>query len=301
MPCYHPLKAWRAKRPGVDGRRGIVFSLASASVTEPLSVPCGKCIGCKMLIAQAWAMRAMHEAQFHELNCFVTLTYSDRNLPEGGTLRPTDLVLFMKRLRKFIEPVRISFFACGEYGDIGGRPHYHALLFGMDFLDKTLWKDSSAGKMFLSPTLERLWGHGFTSVGPVTAATAAYVARYVTKKVGKDESAYECVDKDGVIHKREPEFARMSRRPAIGRKWIEKFASDVYPDDFCVREGKEVGVPRYYDKRLEIENAALFAAVKAERLGAMLSDEAWKDSKPSRLAVREIVAQAKINLRKGTL
>ena len=28
---------------------------------------------------------------------------------------------------------------------------------------------------------------------------------------------------------REPEYVVMSRRPGIGRGWLEKFTSDVYP------------------------------------------------------------------------
>lgn len=301
MPCYHPRKGWRAKREGPDGQRGIVFSLASASVNEPVSVPCGKCVGCRMLHSQAWAVRCMHESQFHEDNSFVTLTYADKFLPVNRSLDKRHVQLFMKKLRHFMDGERISYFACGEYGDIGARPHYHALLFGVDFPDRTLWKDTSNGPLFLSPTLERLWGMGFTSFGPVNVATVRYACQYVTKKVGKVLSSYEWTDENGEIHQRTPEFALMSRRPAIGRKWIERYASDVLPDDFVVMDGKKLPVPRYYNKRLEIDEAALYAAAKLERLNAMYSDAHWKDAKPSRLAAREIVKSAQLKLRKGTL
>lgn len=280
----------------MDGRRGIVFSKTGGA--DAVAVPCGKCVGCKKLHAQAWAVRCVHEAQFHALNCFITLTYEDKKVPEGGSLRKAHFQLFMKRLREFVSPVKISFFACGEYGSINRRPHYHALIFGMDFLDRTHWKGEGQGELFVSPTLERLWGNGFTSVGPLTPATAAYTAGYVTKKAG---SIYEEVDKHGEIHALEKEFLLMSRRPAIGRRWIEQFAKDVYPDDFVVREGAKLGVPRYYDKILEVSNAELFAVIKAERAVAMRSDESWRLSNPRKLTVREEVATAKLGLRRKVL
>lgn len=296
MPCYHPLRAWRAKREGPEGQRGITFSLNNASVTEPVTVPCGKCIGCRLLKSRGWSLRCQHEASLHLLNCAITLTYKDDKVL---SLSKRDFQLFMKRLRKFIEPVRISYYACGEYGEARGRPHYHALLFGMDFLDKKAWKSGTAGsEQFVSPTLDKLWPHGYATVGNVSPQSAAYVCGYVRKKLWKVPDA---VDEDGVISSREPEFHLMSVRPAIGKAWIQKFLPDVYPDDFCVSSGKEVAVPRYYDSQLKDRDPTLYAAIKAERLGAMLSDDAWKDSKPSRLAVREVVAKAKAALQKGSL
>lgn len=295
MPCYHPTKAWRAKREGPDGKRGIVFSPHSASITEPVTVPCGVCFGCRMLYARGWQMRCMHEAQLHLLNCVVTLTYRD----ERVSLCKRDIQLFMKRVRKFIEPERVSYFISGEYGERTGRPHYHGILFGMDFLDKRIWKQGQGGsQQWVSPKLDELWGLGYATIGAVTPASAAYIAGYVAKKV---KQRFEEVDADGVITEREAEFQLMSRRPAIGRRWIDKFVSDVYPDDFVVKDGRETNVPRYYDGRLGVIDPTLFAAVKAERLGAMLSDEAWKNSKPSRLIVREEVAKAKAALQKGTM
>ena len=41
----------------------------------------------------------------------------------------------MKRLRKKYGS-KIRFFQCGEYGELYGRPHYHACLLNFDFPDK---------------------------------------------------------------------------------------------------------------------------------------------------------------------
>ncbi|EBW8988162.1 hypothetical protein BXL21_24545 [Salmonella enterica subsp. enterica serovar Enteritidis] len=46
-------------------------------------------------------------------NCFITLTYNDENLPEGGTLVRKHLTDFFKRLRKHFTGRTIRYFACG--------------------------------------------------------------------------------------------------------------------------------------------------------------------------------------------
>ena len=149
----------------------------------------------------------MHEASCHEDNSFVTLTYKEA--PQD--LYYPDFQAFMRRVRKRFKGV--SFYMSGEYGGKNGRPHLHALLFGVGFGDKiSLGTVSSGSKLFSSGTLSELWGHGFASVGDVTYESAGYVARYVYKKM-TGGSVYE-----GSVG----EFSRMSLRPAIGRRWLDK-------------------------------------------------------------------------------
>ena len=62
----------------------------------------------------------------------------------------------MKRVRKFAGS-GVRFFGCGEYGDRGGRPHYHGLLFGLDFEDKKLWSVRDGYRVYKSDQLEKLW------------------------------------------------------------------------------------------------------------------------------------------------
>ena len=74
----------------------------------------------------------MIEAGQHTDNAFVTLTYADDQLPDGNSLCPEDVTKFLKRLRKRIDPVKIRYFLCGEYGEGStSRPHYHLILFGL--------------------------------------------------------------------------------------------------------------------------------------------------------------------------
>ena len=116
----------------------------------------------------------------------------------------------------------VRFFMCGEYGDLKGRPHYHAVLFNCWFDDMKYWRMSSSGfKLFRSVELERLWPHGNSEIGMVSLQSSAYVARYALKKVHGDAAAahYAIVDADGVIvGSRVPEFARMSLKPGIGSR-----------------------------------------------------------------------------------
>jgi len=286
VPCYHPIDGFR----GADG--SLVFS-RSKGTGLPMRVPCGRCIGCRLERSRQWAVRCMHEASLHDQNSFVTLTYDDDHLPPGASLRKADFQKFMKRLRKRVG--RVRFFHCGEYGEELLRPHYHALLFGYDFGDKTLWAERGGNPTFRSVELESLWPVGHSEIGAVTFESAAYVARYCLKKVsGKLAAAhYERVDvESGELFQAEPEYATMSRRPGIGRGWIEKFSSDVYPSDELVIRGHASKPPRYYDTFFAEQDPEGFSRIKLDRArGRNHSDETSE-----RLSVREVCTSARVAL-----
>jgi len=170
-------------------------------------------------------------------------------------------------------------------------------MFGVDFLDKYPWrKNESGNQLFRSPILEHLWPHGFSELGAVTFQSAAYVARYVMKKITGDLAAshYSYVTEDGEILQRTPEYAQMSRGGRTGQGiaalWFEKYHRDVYPADMVVSQGREAKPPRYYDNRLKIRDPELFEKLKKARVDAM--DR--KDNTPGRLAVKEVVQEARI-------
>ena len=204
-----------------------------------------------------------------------------------------DFQLFMKRLRKAVGD-GVRFYHCGEYGERFGRPHYHACIFGYGFPDKVLWKRGGNGDdLFRSALLERLWTYGLSSIGNVTFESAAYVARYIMKKVTGDvaDRHYEWIDEDGVVWQRMPEYTTMSRRPGIGRGWLSKWTDDVYPSDFIVMNGKKCRPPRAYDKVYELaEPKAMRALLRARKMAAAVHAE---NNTPARLRVREIVQSAK--------
>lgn len=210
----------------------------------------------------------MHEAQMHEHAWFLTLTYDDENIPENGSLNPQDLSLFFRTLRKDHERGTISYYACGEYGDTTERPHYHSVLFGAPFLDRVLWRDDPFNPVWTSNSLGTYWPHGLSQFGAVTPGSAAYVAGYVRKKLSKrwNPDAYTRVDDEtGELVDIQQEFSRMSLRPAVGRRWIERYWRDVYPNDFVLLDGRKYKPPRYYDKWMEEHHPEIMFDVKCKR------------------------------------
>lgn len=296
MPCYSPLRGFKAKVPGKSGRRGIVFNPKDGFPDLPIEVPCGKCIGCRMAKAKEWSIRIVHEASCFDKNSFITLTYDDEHLPYDGGLNVQHFQKFMKRLRfELKQPIR--FFHCGEYGDKLKRPHYHAIIFGWDFPDKKIHSEKGGHKVYVSEQLTRLWPFGFSTVGSVTTESANYVARYTLKKVTGDaaENAYTRVDPEtGEAFKVSPEYVTMSRMPGIGNVWYQQYKDDCYPKDFVTDKGKKFPIPRYYDRQLEKEDPDLFETIKAQR--TKKAKKRSKDTTPERLAVREQIAQ--LNQRK---
>ena len=182
MPCYKPLRGYRSNTKTQTGKRSIVFNPRHGFIDQPQDVPCGQCIGCRLERSRQWAIRIVHESQMHEQSYFLTLTYNNEFLPKTGSLQKADVQLFMKRLRKkFGKGIR--YYYCGEYGEKFHRPHYHLIIFGCEFPDKILWKIERGNRLWISEDLNKLWKKGYCSIGMVTFESAAYVARYVTKKI----------------------------------------------------------------------------------------------------------------------
>ena len=243
MPCYKPLVGWRSRELTEKGKRKIVFNPSKGFLDLRETIPCGQCIGCRLERSRQWAIRCVHEASLHKDNCFITLTYNNENLPKDGSLILKDFQDFMKRLRhKFGSGIR--FFHCGEYGEKFKRPHYHACLFGLSLPDRRLHSQSNGHKLYVSEILNELWQHkGYAIIGELTFESAAYVARYITKKITGEPAKehYEGIcEVTGEITKRKPEYTTMSRRPGIASDWFKKYKSDVYPGDFVVLRNKKL-------------------------------------------------------------
>lgn len=302
MPCYHPLTAYRSKSINPEtGKRSMVFNPRQAYQADaPEKLPCGQCVGCRLERSRQWAIRCMHEAQMHNTNCFITLTFSPEALAareNEWSLDVRDFQLFMKKLRKKYGP-KIRFYHCGEYGSKNKRPHYHACIFGFDFPDKKLWKITPTGhRLYISEALEKLWPHGFSTIGDVTFESAAYVARYIMKKVNGDaaETHYEWIsDETGEIKNLKPEYTTMSRRPGIGRGWLDKYLSDVYPHDYVIVNGKKCKPPKFYDGVLKTERPYEFDEVKEKRI--LNAGKHLDNNTPDRLKDREKVQLSRLTM-----
>lgn len=292
MPCFHPLQAFRSHAKNANGKSVIKFNmqLGSSSVKfEPIKVSCGRCIGCRLERSRQWAIRCMHESSLYSRNCFITLTYNPKSLPKDGGLQLRDFQLFLKRLRKKYGS-GIRFFHCGEYGENNFRPHYHACIFNFDFPDKVLFKTNNGIKLYVSDALNSLWSdpntgesYGFCTVGDVTFESAAYVARYITKKINGEKAAEH-------YNGKKPEYITMSRRPGIGKGWYDKYKDDCYPSDFLVHREMKMKPPKFYDRLYEIDNPTEFEIIK--KLREQKSKLAAHDNSPARLKVKEIVKRS---------
>lgn len=242
-------------------------------------------MGCRLDWAGDWATRCEKESKLHPFNSFITLTYSEENVP--WALKPTvdkrDFQLFMKRLRKeFGDGIR--YFASGEYGDKTFRPHYHALLFNLDFPDKRLWRQVRGSTLYLSKSLDELWGLGFTSIGAVNFSTASYVARYVLKKLTGPAR----------LHGQADPFVLMSRNPGLGSAWYDKFKNDVYPDgSILVGEARIRRPPPYFDRKWAKENWRGFMRLKAKRRLHAIKN--ISKSLPSALYAKQVITQQKVS------
>ena len=327
MPCYSPLKGWKDLETG-----GIKFRQEGCG--EKMEVACGQCLGCRLDRSRMWAMRIVHESCLHEINggnCFVTLTYRDRidcddeqlrngfHVPDDWSLNKKHFQDFMKRLRKAFSPQKIRFYMCGEYGnhckhgiDLGivvcplcrvGRPHYHACLFNCSFPDLAAYGSRDGELRYTSPFLESIWKYGFVDVGELNFESAAYVARYILKKVNGDmaHDHYMLYDLDGCITFVEPEFTLMSRRPGIGRDWYRKYADDVFPSDEVPVPGSGVfkKVPRYYEELFKDANPLKLEEIKRMRQEFLKAH--GDDYTPERLMDKYKVKKAQVDMLKRSV
>lgn len=266
---------------------------------------CGQCMECRLAYSREWAIRITHEAQMHDSNCFLTLTYDDAHLPKHGQLLKRDLQLFFKRLRKYTGPFR--YVAAGEYGDLKRRPHFHAAIFGVDFADDRI--DFGEGirgdKTYVSPLVGKAWGMstfpmGHT-IGSVTFESAAYIARYITKRVSGVGASPLPLWSDpvtGELVMPNPEFLVCSK--GIGKSWFrDYFMTDVFPHGRVITaQGSPAPVPRYYKELLKEVGADLalkMSHVTAANMDSQLDKKVFED-RPERRAARGVYAKARFGL-----
>jgi hypothetical protein len=287
-------------------RAGVPFPFPDDSI----AVACGQCMFCRLERSRETALRCVHESKMFDDNCFITLTFNDEKLkemcpltPGGYSLVREHAQLFMKRLRKkfatgfsyvlrdgkerFYKSDNVRAYGCGEYGDRNGRPHFHFCLFNCAFPDRVYEGGRDGFKYYSSKCLSSLWSFGYSSVSDFSFETAAYVARYCTKKVTGRKA-------DGHYLGRLPEFSVYpTRGGGLGKTWFDKYGkSDVFPTDSCIARGAKCMAPKYYDRlreRLDPEGLA-----EAKRLRSERAKERVDDNTYVRLLDKEKCMNAKI-------
>ncbi|QXN75021.1 replication initiator protein [Microvirus mar7] len=216
------------------------------------TVACGRCLECLRQKSLEWSFRIMDECSLHEKNCFLTLTYNQEYLPYPPSVSRREIQLFMKRIRQELSPLKVRFFACGEYGKKNKRPHYHVILFGYFPDDAYPWCIEDGVQLYRSPTVEKVWSFGFSSVGKVTEKTALYCAKYMNKySFEKNPAAFNAFPSDPSCPFKtyiSPPFVQMSNRPGIGFDCVYKCDLN---SDMLYRNGRGIKIPRYYLKVME--------------------------------------------------
>lgn len=290
MACYNPKYAYLAKDARTENfGRAIFFSLPQCYEGHPekyekINIPCRRCIGCRLDYSREWATRIERECRTNEGNIFLTLTYDEAHLPRAvqqlrdGTTKETpttkisELSSFMKRLRRHWEyhygVQGIKFFGASEYGDKTGRPHYHVAIMGLKNLPSDMVKigNNHQGDIrWASAEIAKLWGKGIIEYEDLTWGSAAYVARYITKKqFGAGAKEYERLGIE------EPKVV-MSRNPGIGMSYIRDNIETAAKDEiFVKKKGGVMSVrnPKVYRdmyKAYEPDQAALLSEMRRAR------------------------------------
>lgn len=217
-------------------------------------VPCGQCHECRLQRSRTWANRCMMEmSEYPDLdgvnrNWFITLTYAPGFTDDlRSTVDFQTLSLHQRKpgekkdhLQQFLHDLRqewqrryghdgIRFYACGEYGDTSGRPHYHAILFNLPIDPTELEKRFSnefGDPYYNHERISEIWGKGFAVLSPATWTNCAYTARYIMKKQTGD-NAVKAYDDLGLL----APFTRSSRRPGIAFNSFKGYESYVDVDD----------------------------------------------------------------------
>lgn len=289
------------------------------NITDFVEIPCGHCISCRLRYSKDWANRMMLEAREHEHNFFLTLTYDPEHLPdaldcidpETGEIQVSpvhplvkrDIQLFMKRLRKHYSYQKIRFYACGEYGSINMRPHYHMILFGLDIDDLVPNGKNELGQQYYtSETILKLWNKGMIQLAEVTWETCAYTARYVTKKLnGEQAEIYE-------RYNFPREWSLCSRKPGIARSYYDDNKEQIYENQEIFlnlgdKGGRKIRPPKYYDRLFDIDYPDDMAIIKDKRKEIAETNMRLRSSLSSltyqqQLAVDELNLNAKTKILK---
>lgn len=274
---------------------------------DRLILPCGRCLLCTRRYRKMWSLRCLHELKSYNQACFLTLTVDDVHIDsvfprligsDWHSLRHKPFQDFAKRLRRTLDygykyrgsvyhgeqPVR--YYMCGEYGDEGHRPHYHAVLFGVTPPDCVPLVGSKS--LFVSPMIAKLWPFGYHTIGKVTSDSVAYVAGYCEKKLDGSRSLV------ALNNNVTPEYVAMSRgcksrgTGGIGKAFFDRYHdSDLYPQNAdgtfartCAvdRHGYYVKMPKYYDDLLRLHDPVKYdKLLTARQVGASESvfDSEW--------------------------
>lgn len=266
MKCVNPIVSGSYSKfepvSNADKQKGhyLYYTKEGKPLTEKqvTRFPCRKCYYCMQARAREWTLRCACEAQFHKDSCILTLTYK----VSPREVMPEHMTKFLKRLRRYIAPVKVRYFYGAEYGSKTCRPHYHMILFGWKPPDPVLWVEKDGRKYYTSDIVHSLWTHGLVTIDlHVTDEGIGYTCGYITSK-------FFAATPKGC---RQP-FQRMSNRPGIGFSYYENNAHTIYSDGFYF-DGKKVPPPKYWDNKYkELIGEERWSEIREKRMEYVRTD-----------------------------
>ena len=243
--------------------------------TPPIPVPCGKCVACLESRRREWIKRLALESTLHDSSSFITLTYDDKHLPSDGFASKSDVQRFLKRFRHagrdydFFMPPFKYFIVC-EYGSKHGRPHYHGLIFGIDFYSPE-WHPRlvSVDKYprITSDVLASIWQNGFVLFDRLTMSNIQYVSKYVTKT--GDNWSLKSIGLADALFTQRARANSLNNVCARSGKVLSSQGESYYKTgriSIPTSHGfAQVRIPRFVDRLVERGNPQLYEFVKQSR------------------------------------
>lgn len=241
MKCINPITIVN-KKFKEEGNKNID---ERESTKKYIEVPCGKCINCRNTKSTEWGMRIQHEADNYNIVneiTITTLTYNKDNLDYRYSLKKKDVQDFMKRLRVNRERAgyknKIKYFIAGEYGTRKKRPHYHALLYGVNPLDE---KEKEL--------INKSWGKGYVYPEMIKQGNSAamYVAKYINK--GDNMELYHDKKEYEKYMNKEAQFKICSS--GLGKNYVKENRNNLKENLFIPNGKNKKSIPKQYIKWLK--------------------------------------------------
>lgn len=228
MKCADPVLCYEGKYRHYSLATPVFRLLAKAVFN------CGQCIFCRKRRASELALRCVLHASLSPHNCFLTLTYDEKQESYHNNFEYADIQKFKKKLRRHCEyhyNQKIQVFNVHEYGK-HGKKHWHLVVFGWRPKDLETFPNRSSMPIYCSRVLQKIWTRGFSSVGDVTEASALYQAQYTQKDV-----------KNGNLLSSKQAHSKHS---GIGRDYFLQHYDQILRNGFVPHDGRKFPVPRYF-------------------------------------------------------
>lgn len=235
MTCFDPKLCYTSEK----GKRLFRHYSQSSYQFKALAqqrYDCGTCPFCRKKKAKELAARCVLQASLYKQSSFITLTYDETKEGYQNELCYDHIQKFKKKLRSYLARRRIgrvSIFNVHEYG-MAGKKHWHLILFGYDFPDKTIHSFKKRVPLYTSDQLEKIWGHGFVSLGDVSEASAMYQCLYM--------------EKDLYIGNQTNGKRSKSTHSGIGREYFLRHYRQILRLGYIPFSGRKLPLPRYFFK-----------------------------------------------------